>query len=224
MVYQGSLGFNRKKSSKLHIDLNSCFASVEQQANPLIRGKPVAVAAYTTPSGCIVAPSVEAKLFGVKLGMRVREGREICPDLIVLPPDPDKYRNVHLRLKNLLLEYTDRVVAKSIDEFVLDLNGYPALKRGMFVLGKEIKKRIKEEIGEWLRVSIGVGPNRFLAKQASNLNKPDGLDEINFRNYKKVYEKWILKDLCGIDKGLTIRLSMVGICTVMDFWKLVGKL
>jgi DNA polymerase IV len=219
MVYQSSFGFYKEKSSKLHIDLNSCFASVEQQANPLIRDKPVAVAAYTTPSGCIVAPSVEAKALGVKLGMRVREGKVICPSLIVLPPDPDKYRNVHLRLKNLLLEYTDRVVAKSIDEFVLDLAGYPAFEKGMHEMGREIKKRIKNEIGDWLRVSIGIGPNRFLAKQASNLNKPDGLDEINFLNYEEIYSSLKLKDLHGINKGWTSRLNIMGIYEVMDLYR-----
>ena len=80
--------FNRKPSSVMHIDLNACFASVEQQANPRLCGQPIAVAAYTTPSGCIVAPSIEAKRFGVKTGMQVKEGRLLCPQLIVLPPDP----------------------------------------------------------------------------------------------------------------------------------------
>lgn len=71
----GAAGINRNPSSVMHIDLNSCFALIEQQANPLLRGKPIAVAAYTTPNGCILAPSVEAKALGIKCGMRVKEGR-----------------------------------------------------------------------------------------------------------------------------------------------------
>lgn len=218
MVYQSDWRFNIAESTKMHVDFNSCFARIEQQANPLIRERPVAVAAYTTSSGCIVAPSVEAKLCGVRLGMRVREGRVICPDLIVLPPDPDKYRSVHLSLKNLLLEYTQEVVAKSIDEFILDMAGYPALEKGMYCLGKEIKKRIKEEIGEWLTVSIGIGPNRFLAKQASNLKKPDGLEEISWRNYRRVYSGLELSDLHGINKGWIARLNVMGIYRVTDLY------
>ncbi|MBM3283463.1 DNA polymerase, partial [Candidatus Gottesmanbacteria bacterium] len=80
------LPFNPKSPTVMHIDLNSCFATIEQQANPKLRGKPIAVAAYTTPLGCIIAPSIEAKRLGVRLGMRVKDGRMICPSLIILSP------------------------------------------------------------------------------------------------------------------------------------------
>jgi len=202
----------------MHIDLNSCFATIEQQANPLLRGKPIAVAAYTTPSGCIIAPSVEAKRLGIKVGMRVKDGKLIYPQLIVLPPDPWKYRNVHLALRKLLNQYTDLVVPKSIDEFVLNLEGYPAFKKGMMNVGKEIKERIKKEIGDWLTVSVGIGPNRFLAKTACGLHKPDGLDEINKDNFKEIYSGLMLTDLCGIKKKNAIRLNNCGIFTVLDFY------
>src|SRR5258708_7305853 len=124
-----NLPFNPKPSTILHIDLNSCFATIEQQANSFLRGKPVAVAAYVSPSGCIVAPSVEAKKFGVKTGMRVKDGKILCPNLIVLPPDPNKYRAVHILLKQLMESYTDKVTPKSIDEFILDLEGSPSFHR-----------------------------------------------------------------------------------------------
>src|SRR5512141_2875269 len=148
------LNFNPSPSLIMHIDLNSCFATIEQQANPLLRGKPVAVAAYTTPSGCILAPSVEAKRFGVKTGMRVKDGKMLCPDLIILPSDPWKYRGVHLSLRKLISEYTNDFEPKSIDEFVLELAGYPVLARSAIRdVGREIKERIKKEIGDWLTVS-----------------------------------------------------------------------
>ena len=99
MDSQIKLDFNRRPSSIMHIDLNSCFASVEQQANPLLRYKPVAVAAYDTPNGCILAASIEAKRLGIKVGLRVKEGRLLCPNLIVRSPDSDKYRSVHLASK-----------------------------------------------------------------------------------------------------------------------------
>jgi len=151
------MDFNPKPSTIMHLDLNSCFASIEQQANPLLRGKPIAVAAYTTPSGCILAPSIEAKKYGIKTGMRVKDGKLLYPDLIILPPDPWKYRHVHLQLRRLLENYTDRIVPKSIDEFVLDLEGYPAFTKGMMEIAREIKSRIKIEIGDWLTISVGIG-------------------------------------------------------------------
>lgn len=202
----------------MHIDLNSCFASVEQQANPKLRGKPIAVAAYTTPSGCILAPSVESKQLGITVGMRVREAKLLCPTLIVLPPDPWKYRNVHMRLRTLLETYTDKVVPKSIDEFVLNLEGYPAYELGMEHTAQEIKTRIKQEIGEWLRVSIGIGPNRFLAKTAAGLHKPDGLDVIQKENVESVYASLPLMKLCGIKANNAARLNSCHIFTTLDFY------
>ena len=104
----GEVGINRNPSTIMHIDLNSCFATIEQQANPLLRNRPLAVAAYTTPNGCILAPSVEAKALGIKCGMRVKEGRQMCPNLIVLPPDPWKYRFVNRKLLGLFRTSTGR--------------------------------------------------------------------------------------------------------------------
>jgi len=115
---------------------------------------------------------------GIKTGMRVKEGREINPSLIILTPDPWKYRCVHLKLKKLLLEYSPEVFPKSIDEFVLR-----SMANDQWLMAKVIKQRIKEEIGEWITVSIGISTNRYLAKIASNLQKPDGLVEINKDNY-----------------------------------------
>lgn len=218
MVNQISLSFNPKPPTVMHIDLNSCFATIEQQANPKLRGKPIAVAAYVGPSGCIVAPSIEAKRLGIKVGMRVKDGRMIYKNLIVLPPDPQKYRNVHLGLKKIIADYTDKITPKSIDEFCLDLEGYPSFKKGMMNVGQEIKRRIKEEAGEWLTVSVGIGPNRFLAKTAANLHKPDGLDLIDKNNFLKVYSKLSLMDLNGIKSKNTVRLNNVNIFTVLDFY------
>lgn len=218
MDYQIKLDFNRRPSSVMHIDLNSCFASIEQQANPLLRHKPIAVAAYDTPNGCVLAASIEAKRLGVKVGLRVKESRLLCPNLIVRSPDSDKYRAVHSAFRELLSDYTPKLAPKSIDEFVLDLSGTPAFQKGMFTVGEEIKDRIKKEIGDYLTVSIGIGPNRFLAKTASNLHKPDGLDEVNKDNFIKIYGSLDLMDLNGINRQNTIRLNMVGIYSVIDFF------
>ena len=219
------MDFNPALSTIMHIDLNSCFATIEQQANPHLRGKPIAVAAYTTPNGCILAPSIEAKKYGVKTGMKVRDGRLFCPDLIILPSDPAKYRNIHLALHKLVADYTNKFSPKSIDEFVLNFAGMPSFPRGLFTIGKEIKERIKKEIGEWLTVSIGISTNRFLAKTAAGLHKPDGLDEINKDNFLNLYSGLKLIDLCGIKIRNKVRLNSMGIFNVLDFynaplWKL----
>ncbi len=212
--------FNSAPSYIMHIDLNSCFATIEQQANPFLRGKPIAVAAFTTPSGCILAASIEAKRLGIKTGMKVRDGRGIYPKLVVLPPDPWKYRNVHLKLRKLVSDYTNDFSPKSIDEFVLNLKDYPKLVSGsMKQVACEIKRRIKSEIGEWLTVSIGIAPNRYLAKIAAGLHKPDGLDEINKNNFLDIYSKLKLTDLTGIKEKNAARLNGMGIYSVLDFYK-----
>jgi DNA polymerase-4 len=201
------------------MDLNSCFATIEQQANPLLRGKPIAVAAFVTNKGCILAASVEAKKLGIKTGMRVMDGRAIYPKLVVLPSDPWKYRNVHLKLRNLISDYTNDFAPKSIDEFVLNMESYPKLATSnMQQVATEIKKRIKTEIGEWLTVSVGISTNRYLAKVAAGLNKPDGLDEINRSNFLKIYSGLKLTDLTGIKERNAARLNSMGVYSVLDFF------
>lgn len=150
----------------------------------------------------------------------MRDGKLLCPSLLVLPPDPWKYRNVHLKLQKLLGEYTNRLTPKSIDEFVLDLDGCPCVvASSMQQVAGEIKRRIKREIGEWLTVSVGIAPNRLLAKTAAGLRKPDGLDEIYKKNFREVYRELELGDLCGIATRNTLRLNSVGVYSVMDFYE-----
>jgi len=213
----------------MHIDLNSCFATIEQQANPKLRGKPVVVAAYVTDRGCILAASYEAKRAGVMTGMRVTEGKRLCPSLIVLPSDPPKYRYVNSKLTCLLGSYTPDFTVKSIDELVLQLQNTPAYQTrrnlgystslSMRSLGMELKYRIKQEIGEWLTVSVGIGPNKFLAKTASNLQKPDGLSEITKDNIETVLGKLSVTDLTGIKKGWGTRLARYGITNALSLYK-----
>jgi DNA polymerase-4 len=133
---------------------------------------------------------------------------------------------VHLALRKLISNYTAEFDPKSIDEFVLKLTDYPILKtHTMCEVAKKIKSQIKSDIGEWITVSIGIAPNRFLAKVASNLHKPDGLDEITKDNYLATFSKLKLTDLCGIKTRSAVRLAAMGIYTVIDFynaelWKL----
>lgn len=199
----------------MHIDLNSCFASVEQQANPLLRERPIAVVHSDAPYGCILAPSVEAKLWGVKTGMNLKEGKDLCPWLIARVADPEKYREVHSKFAKLLDDYSDHIIPKSIDEFVLTIPD----PQGITGIVHEIKSRIKKEIGDYLRVSIGVSTNQVLAKLASGLHKPDGFDIIDHTNFMDIYNSIPLQELCGINIRNEARLHRVGIFTVKEFYE-----
>ena len=201
----------------MHVDLNSCFATIEQQANPLLRGKPIGVVPYGGESSIIIAPSIEAKRFGIKTGMRVREARLLYPNLITRISDPAKYRDVHLKFRKIFKTYTPDVTPKSIDEAVLDFRSMENLNPDLIRIAKEIKQRMKDEIGEWIICSVGISTNRFLAKLAASLHKPDGLDIIDWQNLFKIYESVSLIDLNGINTRFEARLNAAGIYTPIDF-------
>lgn len=209
---------NHNKPLIMHVDLNSCFATIEQQANPLLRGKPIAVAAYSTPNACILAPSIEAKRAGVKTGMRVRDARLLCGDIRILTPDPQKYRDVHMKFRKIFKYYSPDVTPKSIDEAIIDFREVENLSPDLIKVAKEIKRRMKTEIGEWIICSIGISTNMFLAKLAASLHKPDGLDVIDHANLLDVYSKISLLDLNGINVRYQARLNMNGIYTPVDFF------
>jgi DNA polymerase-4 len=214
------LPINATEPRIMHVDLNSCFATLEQQASPHSRGKPLVVAAYDSPGGCVVAPSIEAKRYGIKTGMSVRDAKILYPGVIVRTPTPVMYRDAHLKFKKIFQDYTPIVVPKSIDEAVLDfsvINTQVLFKKSLIDISYEIKKRIRQEIGEWVSCNIGIGTNRFLAKTAAGLHKPDGLDIINYKNLESTYDSLTLIDLCGINTRFQARLNAYGIYTPLQF-------
>ncbi|NMB83908.1 hypothetical protein GYA28_01315 [Candidatus Roizmanbacteria bacterium] len=213
-----NLQLNRNPPLVMHIDLNSCFATVTQQAFPHLRGKPLVMAAYNSPHGCILAPSIEAKRLGIKTGMRVMEAKLICKDIIVRTTDTTLVRDVHMRFKKICNDYSISVTPKSIDEVVIDFNPMKKnLKKSLTDIAKEIKMRLKKEIGEWIVASVGIGTNRFLAKTGASLHKPDGLDVITYKNLKGVYAGLKLTDLHGINTRFEARLNINGIFTPLQF-------
>ena len=200
----------------LFIDMNSFFASCEQQTNYWLRGRPVAVCVYTGKYGCVIAPSVEAKKKGIRLGVRLNEAMKLCPDLVPLETNPDKYRTFHARIMKILKRYSDDVIPRSIDEAVVDLTSYKNIYPDVVAVAKQIKKDILEEVGDYLKCSIGIAPNAFLAKLASDIQKPDGLTIIDHDNIDSVLKKLELTDLPGIGKGMSARLNKAGIYTPYD--------
>ncbi len=200
----------------LFIDMNSFFASCEQQTNYWLRGRPVAVCVYTGKYGCVIAPSIEAKKKGIRLGVRLNEAMKLCPDLVPLETNPDKYRTYHARIMKILKRYSDDVIPRSIDEAVVDLTSYKNIYPDVVAVAKQIKKDILEEVGDYLKCSIGIAPNAFLAKLASDIQKPDGLTVIDHDNIDSVLKKLELIDLPGIGKGMSARLNKAGIYTPYD--------
>lgn len=219
--------FSNADSTTMHIDMNSCFCSIEQQANPLLRNKPIAVVAYMSPGACILTASIEAKRFGVETGMRIKDGKLLCPQLICMMPDPPKYRYANRKFLQFFQQYTDQIAPLSIDEFAIDFSSSPTLyafndkglttSQAMHKIGLGIKEKINDQY-DWMKVSIGFGPNRFLAKMASNLQKPDGLHEISKQNILQVLQKMELEDIKGIKQGNGTRLRSYGINTALKFF------
>lgn len=213
------LGYNPATPRLMHIDLNSCFATIEQQANRRQRGRPVAVAAYHHPNGIILAASYEAKALGIKLGTKVKEAQARCPDIYIVEPDPPKYREAHRRFREALEAFTSEVTPKSIDEFVIDLTGSLAINSGksMEEIGFEIKEAVHQKVGEAVYCNVGIAPNRFLAKLAAGLHKPDGLDVITAENLEATLAGLHLVDLPGINRRFSTRLKLAGISTPLEF-------
>lgn len=211
--------YNAARPLIMHIDLNSCFATVEQQARPRLRGRPVAVVNRRTEHTMIVTASYEAKAMGVKLGMRLKDAKLLCPDLVGLESDPPKYRYVYHQLMRIMSDYSSHVRMKSIDEGVIDFSETTAAIAGRDLkdIGQEIKDRLKSEVGCAMRCNVGIGTNRFLAKTAASLHKPDGLDEITADNLRATYASLELEDLTGIARHYHARLNALGIYTPLEF-------
>lgn len=203
----------------MYIDLNSCFATIEQQARPMLRGRPVAVTNRLTPNACIVAASYEAKALGIKVGMRRMEAERISKDVVFVETEPDKYIFVHKKLRKIMEDYAPDVVMKSIDEGVLNLALSPEHIQSTPnpELVAEIKNRLRNEVGNYMRCNIGISSNRFLAKLAAELHKPDGYDEITPKNQREVFHGLKLQDLPGINVRMEARLNAVGIYTPLQF-------
>ncbi len=213
------LPINPEPPQILHIDLNSCFATVEQQARPTLRGRPLGVTNRLTRNACVVAASYEAKAEGVKVGMTFSEAKLLCPGLIMVETDPPKYHYVYKKLVRIMNSYSPNIGMKSIDEGVIDFHGTRTNinTRPLVVIGQEIKQRLRDDVGSWMKCNIGIAPNRFLAKTAASLHKPDGLDVITYKNLRPTLESLKLTDLTGIAERNQARLNAAGIFTPLQF-------
>lgn len=210
---------NQETPLVMHVDLNSCFASIEQQSRPRLRGRPVVIVNRATEHTGIVTASYEAKALGIEALMKLKDVRKIVPDVVAIESDPAKYKYVYRRLLAIMQDYSAHVTMKSIDEGIIDFHAAPEAirQRDLVVIGYEIKQRLRDEVGVAMRCNVGISTNRFLAKTAAGLHKPDGLDVIGPDNLREVLGSLKLTSLTGIAWRNEARLNAVGITTPLEF-------
>jgi DNA polymerase-4 len=213
-----SLGLNMVDPETLVVDLNCAFASIEQQHDLSLRGRPLAIAAYNTDAATIVSSSREARDLGIKTGMKVFEAKAIFPRIAVMEPNPPRYRAASDQLIEIMTRHSPDVLRMSIDEASMNLAGTPNLKKlGPEGVAAAIKASLRIEVGECITSSIGISTSIWMAKQASNLNKRDGLERIDHTNLVSVLARLRLTDLSGIAEASARRLLLAGVHTPLEF-------
>jgi DNA polymerase-4 len=198
----------------LHLDMNAFFASVEQAANPSLRGKPIAVGGGIKKGSVVAAASYEAKAYGVKNGMATWDARKLCPKLIVVIGDMTKYVYTSKVITQMLIDYTDLVEVFSIDEAFMDISHLAGRE---LAIAKDIKRRIWERFR--LTCSIGIGPNKLMAKLAGELQKPDGLVVLRREDIPEKIKDVKVKELCGVGRKIEVYLAELGVKTIGDLNK-----
>jgi len=207
----------------LFLDLNSYFASVEQQENPALRGKPVAVVPMDSDYTCAIAASYEAKAYGVKTGTKIYDAKQMCPNLICVPARHDIYVQYHNRILEEFIKHAPINKVCSIDELSSRL---PPSRRSVdaaTAITRNIKEGIWSNIGSAINCSVGVAPNALLAKIAGNMQKPDGLTFLHANNLEEKLSTLKLTDITGIGINMERRLHRAGIMTMQDLWNTSPK-
>ncbi|KXH87514.1 DNA polymerase IV [Sporosarcina sp. HYO08] len=205
---------NRKVQTRviLHLDMNSFFASVEQAHDPSLKGIPMAVAGNPKQRrGILVTCSYEARALGIYTTMTVGEAKRLCPDLVIVPPDFDKYRTASAAVFTLLRSYTDLVEPVSIDEAYIDITNIGGLTNAVDI-AKNMQQRIYNELD--LPCSIGIAPNKFLAKTASDMKKPMGITILRKREVPSKLWPLPVIEMHGVGKSTEQKLNELGIYTI----------
>lgn len=220
----GALGIDeRDRFGFLHIDLNSFFASVEQQLHPEYRGRPTAVVGTMADTGTIIAASYEAKALGIKTGTKVGEARAKCPAIVLVDGSHTVYSEFSHRIAAAVERCCPVAHTPSIDEMVCQLVGREQEPPRARRIALEVKQAIKDDVGETLRCSIGMAPNRYLAKIASDMQKPDGLIGLLPSQLPRAIAHLDLRDLPGVGAKTEARLHRKGIRTMEELLALDRK-
>ena len=191
----------------IHIDMDAFYASVEQRDNPALRGLPVAVAG-NSPRNVVSTASYEARRYGVRSALSVAKAKRLCPRLVLVPPRFEAYKKVSAQIHAIFRRYTSLIEPLSIDEAFLDVTDNPEGKTATQI-AKEIKLAIKKELN--LTASAGVSYNKFLAKTASDLQKPDGLSRILPKDAERFLEQLPIEAFYGVGPATAKRMHELGI-------------
>ena len=197
----------------IHVDMDAFYASVEQMDNPELKGKPLAVGGSEV-RGVVSAASYEARKFGVRSAISGIQAKKLCPDLIFVPPRFDRYKEISKQIRKIFLDYTDLVEPLSLDEAYLDVTENKKGNPSATLIAQEIRKRIFEEVG--LTASAGISVNKFVAKIASDYNKPNGQKTVNPDEVESFLEKLDVKKFYGVGKVTAEKMYQLGIFTGYD--------
>ena len=207
----------------LFLDLNSYFASVEQQENPALRGRPIAVVPMDTDSTCAIAASYEAKAYGIKTGTMIYDAKRMCPKLICVEARHDKYVEYHHRVIDEVIRHVPIDKICSIDELASRLPPRQRNRAAAVEVAHRIKAGLRRNVGEHIKCSIGIAPNSFLAKVATDMKKPDGLVVLAPQELPGRLLKLKLTDLPGINVNMEARLKRAGITSIEQLWNISPK-
>ena len=196
----------------IHVDMDAFFASVEQAADPTLRGKPVLVCGGLDTRTVVAAASYEARKYGVHAAMPLAIARIKCPNGIFIEGDPEKYIYTSIRLNDLFREFTPIVEEFSIDESFLDVTDVADRYGGPIEMGRQIKERVRERFN--LPCSVGIGPNKLLSKTAANLGKPDGLMTLDYKDIPDKFHPLPVDKLYGVGEETAKKLAMLGVRTI----------
>ena len=198
----------------LFVDMNSYFASVEQDTRPELRGRPVAIVPMMADTTCCLAASYEAKAFGVKTGTAVSDAKLLCPGLVLVEARHEIYVQYHHRIVEAVESCLPVTAVLSVDEMACRLMGRERPLLAAMELGRQVKRRILEKVGPMMRSSVGLATNRYLAKVASDMEKPDGLVALPLDILPEALRQLKLRDLPGIGARMEKRLNQQGIQTM----------
>lgn len=197
----------------IHIDMDAFYASVEQMDNPALRGKPVAVGGSEN-RGVVSAASYEARKFGVRSAISGVLAKKYCPEIIFVRPRFDRYKEISTKIHKIFHEYTDLVEPLSLDEAYLDVTQNKKGNPSASLLAQEIRMRILNEVG--LTASAGISVNKFVAKIASDVNKPNGQKTVNPDEILDFLEKLPIRKFYGVGKVTTEKMYQLGIFSGLD--------
>jgi len=198
----------------IHCDCDCFYASVEMRDDPSLRGRPLAVGGRADQRGVIATCNYEARRYGIHSAMATAQAVKLCPDLILIPPNMEKYRIASRQIMDIYRDYTDLVEPLSLDEAYLDVTNSPHCKGSATLIAQEIRRRIFETVG--ITASAGVAPNKFVAKIASDWNKPDGLFLVRPGEVDAFVAALPVKKLFGVGKVTAAKLHSLGAQTCGD--------